>query len=245
MNVIDQLYELHKLDERISKLKKRTEAIPERLSKLEENYKKREAEIHREKEALKLYEVEKKKIEIDIESHETKINTFKLQQQKVKTNEEYTSLGSQIEFSKNKISELETKEIELFDEMDRMKNELSELENRHSSEKNKFENEKMNLLEEEKRGKKIIEELVSQRESFVPGLEQKAYKKYEKIRNARETAMALIFLSDLGSSNSKKNFWICEGCNSMVSPHLVEEVKKKTEIAYCESCGRILYFVES
>lgn len=241
-NPLDSLNELHKLDQRIIKLKERIDSIPERLFKLNENFTKRETEIEREKESLKSNEVARKKIEIDVEEFENKISTYKLQLQKVKTNEEYRAMESQIEFSKNKISELETKEIEIFDEIDRMKNELVELQKRHFSEKERFETEMKNLEEEQTRGKGILEELEKQRNAMVSEFDIKLLKKYEKIKNAKGTALAQIFLSDPENVNSKKNFWVCGGCNSMVAPHLVEEVKMKKDIAQCESCGRILFF---
>ncbi len=241
-DVIDKLCELHKLDRRLEKLTDRLDSIPQRLQKLQENFQKRISEIEREKESLKNSEFSRKKIELDIEEFENKINTYKIQLQKVKTNEEYKAMEAQIEFSKNKISELETREIELFDEIDAMKTELGDLERRHSAEKERFENEKKNLESEQVRGAEMIKELQKQKESSLALIEPKLLKKYEKIKSARGSALAPVYMSENDSGSTKKSFWICGGCNSMITSQLVEEVKKKQDIAICESCGRILYF---
>lgn len=240
--LLDNLYKLHLLDTKLKRIHDRMITLPKRTEVLEQRFQRRKEEIVEHQENLTSAEVERKKIELDIEQAEEKINTYQNQLQKVKTNEEYRGLEAQIEFQKSKINNLETQEIELLDKIDQYQDELNEFEKRMENEQQRYEQEKEKLQKEKVKSDQIITELEQQKQQISQIIPPRFLKKYERIRNAKGTAVAVISEMDLNTPPTTNDVWICGGCNSTLPPQIVEEVKMNTKMITCEVCGRILYY---
>ena len=70
---------------------------------------------------------------------------------------------------------------------------------------------------------KIIEE-------YAEKIEPKLLTRYNVLRKNRKKGIVSVVN------------YVCSGCNMMVPSFLGEALKGKSEIIYCESCGRILYY---
>lgn len=244
-DLLKKLFELHKIDQNINRLTDRYRTIPKRIEALEDGFKRRKSDIDRHKDNLKEYEHKRRTLEMDIEEAESKILTYKLQLQKVKTNDEYRGLEAQIEYQQNKISEIETEEIKILDEVDLLNRELKDLEERIKSDEERYNNEKIKLTEEEKRSIDMIDKLSRQKIEISGEIEPRIIKKYERIKKAKKIAIGTISEIESIGPLSKNNMWICNGCNSTLPPQIVEEVKINNRILTCEACGRILYYDEN
>ena len=64
-------------------------------------------------------------------------------------------------------------------------------------------------------------------------LDRNLLKRYEKIRSARD-GIAVVAIQ--GEN--------CGGCFTTIPPQVINEAKKGDRILTCESCGRIIVFLE-
>lgn len=69
-------------------------------------------------------------------------------------------------------------------------------------------------------------------EDYSSKIEDKLLSRYNVLRKNRKTGIVSVIN------------YVCSGCNMMVPSFLGEGLKGKSEIIYCESCGRILYYIK-
>lgn len=132
---------------------------------------------------------------------------------------------------KLKIDSLEIDILTLMDQIERMDLELVSLE------KDLFVIE--NKLEEFKYNKSVnlrkLEDDINKAESKLKLLEDKIdlklLERFNILRNTRQSSVVRV----------KEG--ICTGCNMRIPTYQIDIIKSKNEIVYCESCGRILYFI--
>lgn len=64
-------------------------------------------------------------------------------------------------------------------------------------------------------------------------IDEKLLNRFTNLRNSRQTSVVPV----------KNN--ICTGCNMRVPTYLNNILKSKEEVIFCESCGRILYYIDN
>ena len=70
-----------------------------------------------------------------------------------------------------------------------------------------------------------------ERESLKNEIDSNLIAQYEKISVVRES-----------KALSRANDSSCEGCNSIIRPHVLDQIREMKEIVFCERCQRILYW---
>lgn len=127
------------------------------------------------------------------------------------------------------ISSTETEILELMEKTEEIENTLVSLEKALDEIKEKYEKQ----LIKYKRKKEDLNESIGIEIKHIKELEKTInstlLKRYNLIRKNNKTAVAQV------------NEGICSGCRTGVSTYMLEEIKKKEEIIYCEFCGRILF----
>lgn len=81
-----------------------------------------------------------------------------------------------------------------------------------------------NIIDKIKQEEKILE-------SLRIDIDEALLKRYNVLRKNKGSGIVSI------------NKYICSGCNMIIPTYLGEALKNKIEIVYCESCGRILYYL--
>ena len=94
----------------------------------------------------------------------------------------------------------------------------------------KMQEEANTMIEELKERIQVAQE---EKDNIIPKIDSKILKRYDLTRGKRGKAIVLV-------SNE-----ICGGCNVRIPTYLMADIKKQTEIIYCESCGRLLYYIDS
>ena len=111
--------------------------------------------------------------------------------------------------------------------MDRVE-ELQERELNHEAAK---------VSDKENMRQEIISDLNSQQET------RRAYRQYDKISSVRDLhAVAYVErpFENLGEPFNYEDKFFCSGCNVVISNGLHQQVRKRSELCYCDSCNRIL-----
>ena len=169
---------------------------------------------------LKEYDYTKTKIEEDLYSG--KITDLKQLEQLSIDKEETFKL----------IDELESKILKLIDDNEDLEKNYSTIKDDYMKLKDdaKITEKEFNELVEEVRDK--INNSKQEKDKVLAKIDDKILKRYNLTREKRGRGIVPV------------NGEICGGCNMRIPTYLIADIRKQTEIIYCESCGRLLYYIE-
>lgn len=171
-----------------------------------------------------------KRVELDAGTRKTSIARMKSQQFETRKNDEFQALGHEIARYEKEVDVLETKELELMEEMDGARDALKEAEALLAKTKEmvtedlRIIEERRGRLEEEKR------EVTAARDALVATASAEWIPLYQRLMKTKD-GLAIAPMSE-GK---------CGGCHMKLIPATVVKVNSAVEIARCENCGRILY----
>jgi hypothetical protein len=228
--ILDLLIEIQRADEEIRDTQSAIQNIPVKI----EQY---ETEIDQATETLADHQERIQQIrkaytmkEGDIAENESKIVKLNTQTFAVKTNEEYRALINEIGFLKNENKKIEDEMMNLLEEEETLKATLGKAES-ETAEYTALRKEKLNALRAEKDA--LSAKLDAARARFDNAynrLPDTVKELYRKIKNVRGNAVCVI------------QDQTCTGCSSILTPQLLNELKKRNEILTCDNCGRILIY---
>ncbi len=229
-DILDLLVTIQSLDDEIKDTKLKIEEIPKRVANLEKEIKKASTGLQEKNDRIKEIKKTYKLKEGDIAENETKINKLNQQTFSVKTNEEYRTVLSEIDFLKKETKRIEDEMINLLEEEEKLKNTIAKFEketkvfiDKTTSEIDKLKKEQEALLQKQKDAEIAFENNFAK----LPHDKRELYKRIKKVR-----VRAVCLVSD----NT------CSGCYANLTHQFLNEIKKRDKIILCESCGRILVY---
>ena len=228
---IRQLLVLQDRDAKANRLEAELESIdPEREKTRRESIRTQEVLEQTKQDHMQL-EVRRKDLENEVESRKEQILKYSQQQLETKKNEEYQALGREIDHTRQAISEIEDRELELMEEQDVFKTKLAEA--KRVAEEAKASEAAMlsDLDEREKNIEKELDELDEEREELVSKINKKTYAHYERLLDTKEGRV--IVGVDHGS---------CGGCHMKLQAQEIVNAKSGREMVTCTNCGRLIYY---
>lgn len=225
---IEDLLELQTIDMRIRNMKMRLEMLPKEKVSLEAELKKEEGEIKSKSEYTKKTELAIKKTESEISQINETIKKIQANSAMVKKNNEYQAMMSEIAQNRTRISDLETEEITLLDELERAKTELKEFEKQYHAKVRTIRENISELLQMELEVREEISRLIAERVIKENGISQEVIRLYSRL------------LKTAGDPLVKVNNDICGNCHLKLTPQTLNEARKGTVIA-CDNCQHLLY----
>lgn len=177
---------------------------------------------------------DRKKYELDVEQWKERVRKYKDQTAQVKTNEAYKALQHEVQTAEGEIAKAEDRLLEQMvaaEEYDRRVKSseklLKEVEEVARSARTKIESDKAATDKE-------LGELMTERARVVAGIPENLLDHYERIAR-KHNGVALAEVRD------EK----CSACGMRVRPHVFQEMRRDSdEMFHCETCTRILYYVE-
>ena len=230
---IGLLIDLQKLDTEIFALNKRKTGIPLLIKNTEEKIKLEEAKIKEVEDGFKQLTVKQKDKENDLRTKEETIKKHQSQLFQIKTNKEYTALQQEIEGVKADKSVLEDEIIVLLDEIEEGKKKVDEAKGKIKAEEDKINEEKKKFEVELKEIETKLTDLESKRKELSGKVDKNTVSKYERILHGKD-----------GSAMVPVQHDSCGGCHLNLPPQVINEIRMKKELIFCESCARILYIEE-
>tara|TARA_B100000927_G_scaffold68278_2_gene53920 strand:- start:1253 stop:1990 length:738 start_codon:yes stop_codon:yes gene_type:complete len=228
---VEKLLRVQHHDQTLKALKKELAGIPLEEEDIREKLIADQEALDNAKTALQQVEVAIKNLELDVETRRDSITKLKVQQFETKKNEEFQAMGQEIERYGEEITALEDKEIELMEQADEQKNALNsaraKFEENEQSVKEEIEDlgELKTKLESDVNAEKLI------RSERAGEVDPDLLDIYERLFNAK-SGMAVVGLVD----------GVCQGCHMKVTKSTVVSVRAEKQVAYCENCGRLLYW---
>ena len=227
---INVLVELQGLDAQIYRLREEMENKPRRLETMQNVCRGREAAIDEMRKKIKSIDVMRKEKEIELQTKEASVKKYEGQLYQIKTNKEYSSLLGEIEGLKADGSVLEEDILRLFEETDRIRDEIKKEEGLLAQEKDVLRHEEEKVKQELEVIAARLKELNQARDVLTPKVVPPLLDRYERILKNRNG------LAVVSAENDS-----CQGCHMELPPQVINEMRLKKEIIYCENCARIVY----
>ena len=220
---------LQELDMRIRNLKLRLSMLPVEKEKLSsENIKEQEA-MKEAKTKMQKTELEIKQIEAAIQKENSEILRFQGQSIMVKKNEEYKALMSEIEKCKTRISDIESKQIEAWDQLEKDKDIFKEHEKNFSERSKSIQSELKELDQLGTDLKEEIEKIKSGRSALQAKVDPEMLSDYTRLLNGKR-----------GAPLVKVNQENCGNCHLKLTPQTIN-IARKGVMARCDNCSHMLY----
>ncbi|MGB3341483.1 MAG: C4-type zinc ribbon domain-containing protein [bacterium] len=231
--ILDILITIQRLDDKLKDTKSEIEVIPSKIERLEKEIKEANEALNektsRIEEIRKIYRMK----EGDVAENENKITKLNNQTFAVKTNEEYRAILNEVDFFKKENEKIEDAMINLLEEEEKLKGSIAqhEAETKDFTEKKSTEIE--NIREHNEQLTEYLAQLNADFETNSGKLPAETKELYNKTRKFRGNAVCLIHDET------------CTGCYANLTPQFLNELKKRDSLLLCDSCGRILVYVDT
>jgi len=170
--------------------------------------------------------------EKDLEDNRVKRQKYEGQLYQVKTNKEYSAVLAEIEDVKQEKARIEEEILNLMELGERLAAEVKEAESRLKARESQGKSEEA-ALREKLRGAEIdLAAVKSERGELARNLPSSVLGDYDKILRHRGVAVVEV---------TKPNF--CGGCRVTITPQRLQELRQRSALIHCESCGRYLHWV--
>ncbi len=236
MEIAEQLsllVQLQGLDGQIYDLRRKRDGFPLLIKRLEDEYK-RECEILSEGEKrLRSLLVKQKEKENELASKEETIKKCESQLYQLKTNEEYATMKKEIGGHNADKSVLEDEIIGILDEAEAAKKDVEKDKRAMKEEEAKLKTEKARCAGELKEIEARLNSLNAERAGMAAKADRGILAKYERILKGKD-GLALVPVREDS----------CGGCHMNLPPQVINEIRMKSGLVYCEACARILYIEE-
>lgn len=179
---------------------------------------------------LRENEVATKKLELDVETRRTTISRLKQQQFETRKNDEYQALGHEITRYGGEIDELETSELELMEEADQLRERLAAAQAALAQTQRIVDEDLATIAGRQERLKAEQEEVTGERARLAAEVEDSLLRLYDRLARTKKGQVVAAIQDGQ-----------CGGCHVKLVPATLIKVQAETEIAQCETCGRILY----
>ncbi|MDD5487966.1 MAG: C4-type zinc ribbon domain-containing protein [Candidatus Omnitrophica bacterium] len=228
--VIDCLAELQKIDSQLYDIRSEIASIPDMIAGFDAELAEKMSAFNAAESRLKELQLSKGKKELEMKDKEEKVKKHEGELYQIKNNKEYTALQSEIESIKADISLLEEDLIRIFDEIENAKADQAREKDACGEEAALVETEKRKIEDHRKELEAQVSKMEADRKVVAAGVDEQTLYRYERIlKNKGRTALAEV----------KGAF--CGECNMQLRPQVLNDVKIKRDIVFCENCARILY----
>ncbi len=231
---IRQLLILQDRDQKWSKLIAELEFVPRERKTLENKVAELLATIENAQSHLKELERERQQVDGDIAAAEEKIRRFKQQQLEVKKNDEYAALTKEMERSQSTIDSLEDRGLEILTAIDEARATFNEQKSKIDEQVNNTRYQIDQLKQREEETAKRVEIAESDFNAARAGIPVDWLSSYDRVR---KTTRNFPYVAAIDEGK-------CTGCHLRISGETIEALKLKGAPAFCDQCGRIVYYPE-
>ncbi|MGD0956398.1 MAG: C4-type zinc ribbon domain-containing protein [Candidatus Acidiferrales bacterium] len=233
--VLQNLLELQSVDVRLHEVRAQLAAFPKKIAEVDARVAVAKAALEQSKAAQLNTIKERKRYDLDVEQWKEKARKYRDQSSQVKTNEAYKALQHEIQNAEEEMAKAEDRLLEQMvaaEEYDRRvkasEKTLKETEEAARGQRTKIETEKGSTG-------KILAELEVERARAVEEIPENLLDHYDRIVKKHNG----IALAEVREEK-------CSACGMRVRPHVFQEMRRagSAEMFHCETCTRILYYVE-
>lgn len=231
---LEALVKLQSIDSKLDELKKLRGDLPDEVQDLEDEIEGYKTRLGRFNDDLTQLEESIKSNKAGIKEAEALIKKYNEQQGNVRNNREYDAITKEVELQELEIQILEKKTKEAHEAIDRKKEEIEATETLISERSEDLDGKKKELEAILKESESEEKKLMADREKATKKIEDKLLKYYQKLRDNLSNGLAVVTVKR-GAA---------EGCNIVIPPQKIAEIREKKKIVIDEHSGRILADVD-
>jgi len=231
MNQAFQLYQLQKIDSQLDVIENRLNEIIKILD-TDQTLKQTETAVQQKQQEIHQARMSMNKIDDAVQAQKIKIETSSvaLYGGKIQNPKELQDLQNEISSLKKYLANLEDQELEAMINFDQLELELKKaLENQKTAQA-EFVEKQSKLLGEQLQLNRTKEKLLAERAAVIPSILTESMELYLKLRRTKR-GIAVASITE----------GACTGCGSSLTPAEWQAARSPRQVAYCSSCGRILY----
>lgn len=217
------LYKKSLLEKEISDAPRTLTTNIEVLNKLKKAYVEKNNYLERKTEKIN-------KIRNRLNDLENQRNDAEKQMGDVETQRDYELLDKKIKEFSIKEHELRLKFNKERQEFDELKNDMTNKESMILNQEQEIESEKTKLESFISSKQSELEALQGKEKEILPGVSDDIIYKFDRIVRKKEGVAIVPIING-----------VCTGCNIVLTPQFVNEVREETSISFCPYCSRILY----
>ena len=223
------LLQLQDVDMEIRNLKLRLTMIPQEAEKLQKKIAVIEHKVKLAREKKAAHERELAQTEDQIADLNSKVGKLQEQSSLVKKNTEYQAMLGSIAMLKKSISELETRQLELMDILEKDSSDIRNAEAAVAPETAGFREELSELAELTRDVKRRGRELLAKRPELRNGVDSEVLPRYEQILQKNAGVPLVAVEADK-----------CGNCHLRLTPQTLNQARSGA-ITYCDNCMHIIY----
>ncbi|MEM6525124.1 MAG: C4-type zinc ribbon domain-containing protein [Bacteroidota bacterium] len=231
---LDALVKLQSIDSKLDEIKKLRGDLPDEVQDLEDEIEGYNTRLGRFNDELQSLEDSIKDSKTGIKESEKLIQKYNDQQKNVRNNREYDAITKEIELQELEIQIFEKRIKESGAGIENKKEDIDKIEALIGERMADLENKKKELEEILNDSKDEEAKLLTEREKASKKIEDKLLKYYEKLRANLSNGLAVVTVRR-GAA---------EGCNIVIPPQKIAEIKERKKIVIDEHSGRILADVD-
>src|SRR5690349_19093379 len=232
---LEALVKLQTIDTKLDELKKLRGDLPDEVQDLEDEMIGYNTRLERHQAELKEIEENIKKSKEGAKEAEKLIKKYAEQQKNVRNNREFDAITKEVELQELEIQICEKKVKEGKELTAAKKAEIEKTENLIKERREHLDNKKKELDEILEESQEEEKRLLAEREKAIKKIEDKnILKHYDRLRGSLSNAVAVVRVVR-GAA---------EGCNIVIPPQKIAEIREKKKIVIEEHSGRILADVD-
>jgi predicted nucleic acid-binding Zn-ribbon protein len=217
-------------DRRLLVLAKDLEKLPQDEARAQGKLSADNKAVQEAHDALVECELQLKRIELDVGARKTTIQRLKVQQFETRKNDEYQALGNEVIRYEKEVDALETKELELMEQIDQLRAAHKEAEAKRAKTQVLVDEDIASIRQRAEHIKADQSELSTEREKLAAAIPESILPLYQRLMKTK-AGLAVAPMQD-GK---------CGGCHMKLIASTVVAVQTGKDLARCEDCGRILY----
>jgi predicted nucleic acid-binding Zn-ribbon protein len=227
------LIALQKLDSAADAARKRLAELPAAEQAIESDLAAAAAALDGVKGRIHENQHARRALEKDVAAVDTRLARFDDHKAAVKTNQEYTALLHEIATAKQEKDGIEEQILVLMEAADALAAELKADEHALADKRKTGDAARTALAAERTSLEAELGRIAHERTGETRGLEAPLLAKYEQLLKQRR---GLAVAAMTGET--------CTACHVRLRPHIAQLIRRNDTIVPCESCQRLLYFVE-
>lgn len=217
-------------DRRLLALAKDLEKLPQDEALVKTKLAGDESAVKAANDALIDCELRLKRLELDANTRKTTIQRLKVQQFETRKNEEYQALGHEIIRYEKETDELETRELELMEEMDSLREKRKAAEAALAHTRGLVDEDLASITKRRALMETERTEVTNERDQLAVQVPESILPLYQRLMKTKA-----------GLAIAPMHEGKCGGCHMKLIASTVVAVQNAKEITRCEDCGRILY----
>ncbi len=228
---IEALLVLQGRDRRLWDLQQELERIPREETRARSRLEDDQSRVDAATAALRECEVAIQKVELDAATRRTSIERLRKQQFETRKNEEYQALGHEVARYAAEVDALETRELELMEQLDALRAGLDEARRALATTRALVDEELAALAQRRAGLEHEGARLRAERTQLAAAVPESALPLYERLLKSKGGS-ALAAVTEAGQ---------CNGCHMKLVAATLIRVQAGQELVQCENCGRILH----